>query len=59
MSKHSPRRTVSSVLVTAAVNYVMVLIVTVTAAVLMVQTVSTTITAKFLAIAAVLKKASL
>jgi Flp pilus assembly pilin Flp len=58
MTKHTIRRTVSSVLVAAAINYVMVLIMIATAAAIMVQTVSATVTAKFLAIATVLKKAS-
>lgn len=48
----------SSVLVTAAINYVMVLVVAATTATILVQTVSATIVEKFLAIAAVLKKTS-
>jgi hypothetical protein len=58
MPKHTTRRAVSSVLVTAAINYVMVLVVAATTATILVQTVSATIVEKFLAIAAVLKKTS-
>jgi hypothetical protein len=58
VTKHTIRRTVSSVLVATAINYVMVLIVTATAAAIMVQAVSATVTAKFLAIATVWKRTS-
>lgn len=58
MTRRTIRGTVSSVLAAAAINYVMVLIVTATAAVIMVQAVSATVTAKFLAIATVLKRTS-
>jgi len=52
------RKTVSSVLLVAAINYVMVVIVSATAAAIVVQTASAIISEKFLAVATALKRAS-
>lgn len=58
MAKRAIRRTVSSVFLVAAINYLMVVIVSATAAAIVVQTASAIISEKFLAVAAALKRAS-
>lgn len=58
MAKLTIRKTVSGVLLVAAVNYVMAVIVSATAAAIVVQTAGAIISAKFLAIATALKRAS-
>lgn len=58
MAKRAIRRTVSSVFLVAAINYVMVVIVSATAAAIVVQTASAIISEKFLAVATALKRAS-